>query len=146
MLKLLYISLFPFLSLLSNWETNFDVAKEKTVKENKIMLIHFYKKDKKASAKNFQAALFENDTFVNYANKHLILLQMGLSSKPNHLTEQQFLYNSIILERYNNKCIYPYTVILESSGKQLAAWEHSSQLTSSKLVTDIQAYIEANKQ
>ena len=75
MLKLLFISLFPFLSLLSNWETNFDVAKEKAVKENKIMLIHFYKNDKKASTKNFQSALFENDTFVNYANKHLILLQ-----------------------------------------------------------------------
>ena len=102
--------------------------------------------DKKASAKNFQAALFENDTFVNYANKHLILLQMGLSSKPNHLTEQQFLYNSIILERYNAKGIYPYTVILESSGKLLKTWEHSKQLSSTKLVADIKATIEANQQ
>jgi hypothetical protein len=146
MLKLLFIGLFPFFNVISNWETNFDVAKEKAVKENKIMLVHFYKNDKKGSANHFQTALFENDTFVSYANRHLILLQVDLSIKTNNDTEQQFIYNSIILERYNPKGIYPYTVILESSGKLLTSWEHSRQLSSSKLVADIQSSIEANKQ
>ncbi len=146
MFKLLLITLFPLFNLIPNWETNFDVAKEKAIKENKIMLIHFYKNDKKVSKSHFQIALFDNDSFVNYANKHLILLQMDLSIKSNNATEQAFLYNSIILERYNAKGIYPYTVILESSGKLLKTWEHSKQLSSTKLVADIKATIEANQQ
>ena len=81
MLRLLLIFLFPLFQLSPNWESNFDIAKQRSLKENKIILIHFVHKNRDAKNVKLEKALFETSEFIEYANKAVVLLKVdyGLS-------------------------------------------------------------------
>ena len=78
MLRLLLIFLFPLIQLSPTWESNFDIAKQRSIKENKIILIHFVHKNKDAKNVKLEKALFESSDFIDYANKEVVLLKVDL--------------------------------------------------------------------
>ena len=69
MFRLLLIFLFPIIQLSLNWESNFDIAKQRSIKENKIILIHFVNKSRDAKNVKLDKVLFESSDFIDYANK-----------------------------------------------------------------------------
>ena len=145
MLRLLLISILPFFQVGPNWESNFDVAKQKSFNENKIILIHFVHKSRDVKNVKLEKEIFETSEFVTYANNHLVLLKIDLGIEKNNF-EKQFYHNSIIRDRYNSVAIAPYTIVTDSDGKILKSWNHKQPLNSSDLISAIQTTIQANKQ
>jgi thioredoxin-related protein len=145
MLRLLLIFLFPLIQLSPTWESNFDVAKQKSINESKIMLIHFVHKSRYAKNVKLEKETFETSEFAAYANNHLVLLKIDLGVDQTS-SEKQFSHNAIIRERYNSGAIAPFTIITDADGKVLKTWNHKQSLKSSDLISTIQTTIEANKQ
>jgi hypothetical protein len=145
MLRLLLIFLFPFFQLSPTWESNFDVAKQRSIKENKIILIHFVHKSGDGKNVKLEKEVFETSEFIDYANKQVVLLKIDLGIEQTS-SEKQFYHNAIIRERYNSGAVAPYTVITDADGKVLKTWNYKKLLKSSELISAIQTTIEANKQ
>jgi thioredoxin-related protein len=145
MLRLLLIFLFPLIQLSPTWESNFDVAKQKSINESKIMLIHFVHKSRDAKNVKLEKETFETSEFAAYANNHLVLLKIDLGVDQMS-SEKQFSHNAIIRERYSSGAIAPFTIITDADGKVLKTWNHKQSLKSSDLISAIQTTIEANKQ
>jgi thioredoxin-related protein len=145
MLRLLLIFLFPLIQLSPTWESNFDLAKQKSINESKIILIHFVNKSRDAKNVKLEKETFETSEFAAYANNHLVLLKIDLGIEKNNF-EKQFYHNSIIRERYNSGGVAPFTVITDADGKILKSWNYKQPLNSSELISSIQTTIEANKQ
>ena len=145
MLHFLLIFLLPFFQAVPTWQSNFDVAKEKSIKENKIILIHFVHKSDDAKNVKLEKESFETTEFAGYANNHLVLLKIDLGIEQTS-SEKQFYHNSIIRERYNSGAVAPFTVITDSDGKVLKTWNYKKPLKSSDVISAIQTTIEANKQ
>ena len=145
MLRLLLLFLFPLIQLSPTWETNFDVAKQRSIKESKIILIHFVHKSGDAKNVKLEKETFETSEFIDYANKQVVLLKIDLEIEQTS-SEKQFSHNLIIRERYNSNAIAPFTVITDADGKVLKTWNYKKSLKSSELISAIQTTIEANKQ
>jgi hypothetical protein len=145
MLRLLLLFLFPLIQLSPNWETNFDVAKQRSIKESKIILIHFVNKSGDAKNVKLEKETFETGEFIDYANKQVVLLKIDLGIEQTS-SEKQFSHNLIIRERYNSNAIAPFTVITDADGKVLKTWNYKKPLKSYELISAIQTTIEANKQ
>ena len=145
MLRLLLIFLFPFFQLSPTWESNFDVAKQRSIKENKIILIHFVHKSGDGKNVKLEKEVFETSEFIDYANKQVVLLKIDLGIEQTS-SEKQFYHNAIIRERYNSGAVAPYTVITDSDGQVLKTWNYKKLLKSSELISAIQTTIEVNKQ
>jgi hypothetical protein len=145
MLRLLLIFLFPFFQLSPTWESNFDVAKQRSIKENKIILIHFVHKSGDGKNVKLEKEVFETSEFIDYANKQVVLLKIDLGIEQTS-SEKQFYHNAIIRERYNSGAVAPYTVITDAEGKVLKTWNYKKPLKSSELISAIQTTIEVNKQ
>jgi len=145
MLRLLLIFLFPLIQLSPTWESNFDLAKQKSIKESKIILIHFVHKTGDAKNLKLEKETFETSEFAAYAINHLVLLKIDLGVDQTS-SEKQFSHNSIIRERYNSGGITPFTVITDTEGKVLKTWNYKKPLKSAELISAIQTTIEANKQ
>ena len=145
MLRLLLIFLFPLIQLSPTWESNFDIAKQRSIKESKIILIHFVHKSDDAKNVKLEKESFETSEFSTYANNHLVLLKIDLGVDQRS-SEKQFSHNSIIRERYNNAALAPFTVITDADGKVLKTWNYKQPLKSADLISAIQTTIEANKQ
>lgn len=146
MLRLLLIFLFPLFQLSPNWESNFDIAKQRSIKENKIILIHFVHKNRDAKNVKLEKVLFESSDFIDYANKEVVLLKIDLGIEQTGDSEKQFYHNSILLERYNNKMQAPYTIITDAEGKVLRIWNHEQPMVAADFVRSIKESIEAHKQ
>ena len=145
MLRLLLIFLLPLFQVAPTWESNFDVAKQRSIKESKIILIHFVHKSGDAKNIKLEKETFETSEFIDYANKQVVLLKIDLGIEQTS-SDKQFYHNSIIRERYNNAALAPFTVITDTDGKVLKTWNHKQSLKSSDLISAIQTTIEANKQ
>jgi hypothetical protein len=145
MLRLLLLFLFPLIQLSPTWESNFDVAKQRSIKESKIILIHFVHKSGDAKNVKLEKETFETSEFIDYANKQVVLLKIDLEIEQTS-AEKQFSHNLIIRERYNSNAIAPFTVITDADGKVLNTWNYKKPLKSYELISAIQSTIEANKQ
>jgi hypothetical protein len=145
MLRLLLIFLLPLFQVAPTWESNFDVAKQRSTKESKIVLIHFVHKSRDAKNVKLEKEIFESSEFAGYANNHLVLIKIDLGIEQTS-SDKQFSHNSIIRERYNNAALAPFTVITDADGKVLKTWNYKQPLKSADLISAIQTTIEANKQ
>ena len=145
MLRLLLIFLLPLFQVAPTWESNFDVAKQRSTKESKIILIHFVHKSRDAKNVKLEKETFETSEFIDYANKQVVLLKIDLGIEQTS-SDKQFYHNSIIRERYNNAALAPFTVITDADGKVLKTWNYKQPLKSADLISAIQTTIEANKQ
>jgi hypothetical protein len=145
MLRLLLIFLLPLFQVAPTWESNFDVAKQRSIKESKIILIHFVHKSGDAKNIKLEKETFETSEFIDYANKQVVLLKIDLGIEQTS-SDKQFYHNSIIRERYNSGAVAPFTVISDADGKVLKTWNYKQPLKSTDLISAIQTTIEANKQ
>jgi hypothetical protein len=146
MLRFLLIFLFPLFQVAPTWESNFDVAKQRSKKESKIILIHFVNKSRDAKNVKLEKALFETSEFIDYANKQVVLLKIDLGIGQTGDSEKLYYHNSILLERFNNAAIAPLTVITDAEGKILKRWNHEQPIVAADFVRSIQESIEAYKQ
>lgn len=128
------------------WETDFNKAKESAQSEHKLILLNFSGSDWCGPCIRMHKEIFENNSFAQYANEHLVLVNADFPRLKKHqLSKDQQAKNDQLADKYNKDGIFPLTVLLNSDGKVLKEWQGLPPLSSEEFTRQVKEVFDANK-
>lgn len=102
------------------WNTDFEKAKQTATAESKPIILVFQGSDWCAPCIKLNRAIWSTETFKKYAGEHYVMFQADFPRKrKNALPEVQKKVNAQLAEKYNKNGVFPFVVVLDSSGKVL---------------------------
>jgi thioredoxin-related protein len=126
------------LSAASLWGSNMEQAQQQAQQENKLILLNFSGSDWCGPCMKLRRDVFESDEFLAYAKDKLVLVNADFPrQKKNKLDAEQVKRNEALAEKYNTKGTFPFTLLLDASGRVLKTWEGNPGLTPSQLIEEI---------
>lgn len=146
-MKILLVTLFSsFLFSGGGWETDFNKAKQSAKSEHKLILLNFSGSDWCGPCIRMHKDIFENTTFTQYANEHLVLVNADFPRLKKHeLSRDQQKKNDQLADKYDKDGIFPLTVLLTPDGKVLKKWQGFPPVSSEEFTTEVKAVVDANK-
>jgi thioredoxin-related protein len=144
-------ALFAFVLLVAvsgpEWLVNFDSAQGAAVQQNKYILLNFSGSDWCGPCIKMKKEVFESESFLSLAEKHLVLLRADFPrAKKNQLSKDQTKHNETLAEKYNPEGKFPFTVLLDSNGKVLKEWDGYVFSSQDKFIADLQDTILSGRQ
>lgn len=101
-----------------NWQSDYDEAFKLAQKKKKPLLVFFTGSDWCGPCKMLHADLFDNEEFIKYANKNLILYKADFPRKETNITDAQKLKNNELKSKFNIAG-FPTVILLDSKGEIL---------------------------
>ena len=130
MKKFLSVSILLLLATISmaqNWEKNFEIAKERSAKEGKNIVLCFSGSDWCIPCIKLEKTIWESKEFANYSQAHFVLLRADFpKKKANALPREQQDQNDKLAESYNKQGMFPLVVLLNKSGKVLGTTSYKN--------------------
>jgi thioredoxin-related protein len=124
MKKLVSLFALTFLFSFSTWQNNFETALSQAKAENKYLLLNFSGSDWCANCIMLKKQIFENQIFIDFAAKNLVLLNADFPrQKKNQLLPEQQKLNNQLADKYNKTGIFPLTILISPEGKIIKKWE-----------------------
>ncbi len=143
---LLATLVFVLCTSFTNWETNFEKAKQQAVQEHKSILLSFSGSDWCGPCIKLHHEIFESAAFTAYAEKNLVLVNADFPrQKKNQLPKPLQQQNEKLADAYNASGSFPLTVLLGADGKIWKSWDGYPKMSIDDFVADIQKAVEANK-
>jgi len=103
-----------------NWETNFDIAKQKATEENRNIVLVFSGSDWCIPCMKLEKEIWESSEFIKDSNNHFVLLRADFPKKKNNqLSKEQQEANKHLFEMYNKQGLFPMVAVLDKNGKVL---------------------------
>jgi thioredoxin-related protein len=123
-MKIILFSFFLMLTGAGEWLDSLETAKEIAARENKLILLNFSGSDWCGPCIKMKKEVFENEAFLSIAEKKLVLVRADFPrSKKNKLPIEQLKRNEALAEKYNPLGKFPYTVLVDATGKVLKEWD-----------------------
>lgn len=127
-MKYLFITFFSlmmtFVSLAQEWGHNYTQAKEAAIKEHKLILVNFSGSDWCGPCIRLHKEVFTTETFLKIANDKLVLLNADFPRyKKNQLPAVQQKINESLADQFNDKGIFPLTLLITTNGKIIKSWD-----------------------
>jgi thioredoxin-related protein len=139
----LLISFVPIQS--TDWQLDFEKAKQMAQAEHKLILINFSGSDWCGPCIRMHKEILDTDAFGQFAKDRLVLVSADFPrSKKNALSSAQQKKNDQLAETYNNKGAFPLTLLLTADGKLLKTWDGLPKLTTTEFTQQIQSIIDAS--
>ena len=130
MKKFLSVSILLLLATISmaqNWEKNFEIAKERSAKEGKNIVLCFSGSDWCIPCIKLEKTIWESKELANYSQAHFVLLRADFpKKKANALPREQQDQNDKLAESYNKQGMFPLVVLLNKSGKVLGTTSYKN--------------------
>lgn len=99
------------------WQTDFGEAKKIATTENKPIILVFQGSDWCAPCIKLDKEIWSTEYFKEFASKNYVMLQADFPKrKKNILSEEQSTKNATLFEKYNKSGIFPFVVVMDSSG------------------------------
>jgi uncharacterized protein YyaL (SSP411 family) len=90
--------------------------------------------------------IFEESSFSDYANDHLVLVNADFPRLKRHeLSKVQQEKNDKLADRYDKDGIFPLTVLLTPDGKILKEWKGFPSVSSAEFTNQVKTVVDANK-
>lgn len=104
------------------WLTDVEQAKEKAIQTQHPILLSFSGSDWCIPCIKLDKKVLMTDTFLSYANDHLIMLRADFPIRQkNQLPPAQRKHNEALAAQYNPNGITPYVVLINALGERIAA-------------------------
>ena len=146
MKALLVIIFSSFMFSNGTWETDFNKAKQSARSEHKLILLNFSGSDWCGPCIRMHKEMFENNSFVQYADEHLILVNADFPRLKKHqLAKDQQAKNDQLADKYNKDGIFPLTVLLNSDGKVLKEWQGLPPISPEEFTKQVKEVFDASK-
>ena len=144
-------ALFAFVLLIAvstpEWLVNYENAHEVAVQQNKYILLNFSGSDWCGPCIKMKKEVFESESFLSLAEKHLVLLRADFPrAKKNQLSKEQTKHNEVLAEKYNPEGKFPFTVLLDSNGNVLKKWDGYVFSSQDKFIADLHDTILSSRQ
>lgn len=142
-----YLSLLLFLALSSStWLTDFQKGKTEAAASNKLLVLNFSGSDWCGPCIRMKKEIFDAEVFKNYSSEKLVLVNADFPRyKKNQLSKEQVKRNEDLAEKYNSEGKFPFTVLLDPTGKVLKQWDGFPGETPEKFVDEIKTLENAAK-
>jgi thioredoxin-related protein len=135
-----------FLFFSPPWQTDFEKARQSAQSEHKLILLNFSGSDWCGPCIRMHEEIFDNNSFVQYANEHLVLVNADFPRLKKHkLPEDQQKKNDQLADKYDKDGIFPLTLLITSDGKVLKKWEGKPQISAATFTSEIKAFENAIK-
>jgi thioredoxin-related protein len=127
-MKYLFLVLLSFV-LVGNakgqqWGHDYTQAMDTAKKEKKFILVNFSGSDWCGPCIRLHKEVFTTEVFLKVAKEKLVLLNADFPRyKKNQLPAAQQKINDSLAEQFNNKGIFPLTVLVSTQGKVIRSWE-----------------------
>jgi thioredoxin-related protein len=146
-MKLLAIAVMAFFTTTTvTWQGDFDSAKTQAAKEHKLIVINFSGSDWCGPCIRLRKEILESATFENYATDHLVLVRADFPrQKKNQLSKEQVKLNEALADKYNSEGKFPYTLLVDETGKVLFQWDGFPNETPDQFVSQIDEIVQARK-
>lgn len=126
------------------WFTDFTKAKTEAASSGKYILINFSGSDWCGPCIRLHKEIFESDAFISYAQKNLVLVNADFPRlRKNRLPEEQQKLNDALADKYNRQGHFPYTVLVDATGKVIRTWDGFPNESSEKFLGDINSVVNA---
>jgi len=145
-MKLLAIAFMAFFSTNVTWLGDFDSAKTRAVQQHKLILVNFSGSDWCGPCIRLRKEILESATFETYATDHLVLVRADFPrQKKNQLSKDQVKLNEALADKYNSEGKFPYTLLVDETGKILFQWDGFPNETPDQFVSQIDQIVQARK-
>lgn len=139
-MKILAICLMMFLPGVT-WMGNFDDAKTEAMQKHRLILVNFSGSDWCGPCIRLRKEILESATFENYATDHLVLVRADFPrQKKNQLSKEQVKLNEALADKYNADGKFPFTLLVDETGKVLKTWDGFPGETPDQFVSDISGF------
>ena len=129
-----------------NWHYSLEEAEKIARKENKYILLNFSGSDWCGPCIRMQKEIFESEPFIKMADTELVLVNADFPrNKKNQLPAGRQKINEEIADRYNEKGIFPYTVLLNANGKVILSWEGFPNESPEAFILEVRNGMYSNK-
>ena len=93
-------------------------------REHRHILLSFSGSDWCGPCIRMHKEVFEKDVFLKMADTALVLVNADFPRmKKNRLSDRQQALNDAMADQYNTKGKFPFTVLLDASGRVLQQWD-----------------------
>lgn len=108
----------------AQWQSDFNVAKQKAVSEHKYILLNFSGSDWCGPCIRLHKEIFNHTSFVAFSKDSLIMVNADFPrQKKNQLSKIQQQQNDALADKYNAAGSFPFTLLLTADGKVVKAWD-----------------------
>lgn len=127
------------------WLTDFNKARTEAATSEKYILVNFSGSDWCGPCIRLHKEVFESETFANYAQKNLVLVNADFPRlRKNQLSKEQQKLNNVLADQYNPQGHFPFTVLVDSKGTVVKTWDGYPNETADKFLSDINSVTVAN--
>jgi thioredoxin-related protein len=143
--NIFYLLPFFFFSY-GEWHSNLDEAKQIAKKEHLHILLNFSGSDWCGPCIRMHNEIFGNEVFKKMADTSLVLVNADFPrKKKNQLSQPQQEINNAMADHYNSQGKFPYTILLDASGKVLKDWDGYPNENPDAFSTEIRNRINTDK-
>jgi len=108
----------------TGWHYNLDEARKLAEQQHKHILLNFSGSDWCGPCILLRKEILDNPGFLAMADTSLVLVNADFPrSKKNQPTKQQQAVNDAMADKYDPQGKFPYTLLLNASGKVIRTWE-----------------------
>lgn len=113
-----------FLMSFSVWQPHFETAQKIAREKNELILLNFSGSDWCGPCIRMHKEILNSEVFTKFADKELVMVNADFPrSKKNQLDKQLQKENEALADKYNPDGKFPYTLLLDTDGKILHAWD-----------------------
>ena len=142
---IVFIAFFSSFST-NGWHYNLDEARQIAQKEHRHILLNFSGSDWCGPCILLRKDILDNEAFLQMADTTLVLVNADFPrKKKDQLSPQQQQLNNAMADRYNPQGKFPYTLLLDASGKVLKAWDGNPGIRPAEFAGEIKTVIDADK-
>src|ERR1700722_2744936 len=145
-MKLLALAFMAFFTTNVTWSGDFELAKTQAAQQHRLILVNFSGSDWCGPCIRLRKEILESATFESYANDHLVLVRADFPrQKKNQLSKEQVKLNEALADKYNSEGKFPYTLLVDETGKVLFQWDGFPNETPDQFVSQIDQIVQARK-
>jgi thioredoxin-related protein len=140
---ILLIALFGIVP--GGWLTNFEQAQKTAKEKHKLILLNFSGSDWCLPCIKMKKEIYETETFKQYADSNLVLVNADFPRKKNILSKEQVRLNEALADQYNKDGKFPLSILMTEDGKILKQWEGCPNTAPEVFVSQIKKIISDNQ-
>ncbi len=146
MKKLLFASLCLTAMSFTIWQPDFEKAKQIAAVKHQLILLNFSGSDWCGPCMRMRKEIFENETFSKMADTSLVLVNADFPrKKKNQLDKLIKKQNEDLANKYNPGGKFPYTLLLDATGKVIKFWDGLPKENASEFAKLVKTICDADK-
>jgi thioredoxin-related protein len=130
----------------TKWEPSFEAAKKVAIEKHQLILLNFSGSDWCGPCMRLHKEILNNIAFSTMADTTLVMVNADFPrSKKNQLDKIVQKQNDALAEKYNPQGKFPYTVLLDTKGKIIKAWDGLPKDNATQFAQQVKTICNANK-